>query len=129
MRSDSLEQKFYICETCGNIVAYVKNSGVPVFCCGKKMKEIIPGTVEASHEKHLPVITIEGNVVIVEVGAVEHPMAEEHFIQWISLETREGNQRKILTPGDDPRADFMITDSDEVIAAYAYCNLHGLWKA
>lgn len=124
-----MEQKFYICEHCGNIIAYVKNSGVPVFCCGKKMQEIIPGTADASAEKHVPVIKVEGNVVTVEVGSVAHPMIPEHYIQWISLETKEGNQRKVLSPGDAPKAEFMITDSDEVKAVYAYCNLHSLWKA
>lgn len=124
-----MEQKFYVCETCGNIIAYVKNSGVPVFCCGKKMKELVPGTVDASLEKHVPVITVEGNKVTVKVGAVEHPMVEEHYIEWISLETKEGNQRKVLVPGAAPVAEFMITDTDEVVAAYAYCNIHGLWKA
>lgn len=124
-----MEQKFYICEHCGNIIAYVKNSGVPVFCCGKKMQEIIPGTADAAAEKHVPVIKVEGNVVTVEVGSVAHPMIPEHYIQWISLETKEGNQRKVLSPEDAPKAEFMITDSDEVKAVYAYCNLHSLWKA
>ncbi|MEG2935446.1 MAG: desulfoferrodoxin family protein [Clostridium sp.] len=124
-----MEQKFYICEHCGNIIAYVKNSGVPVFCCGKKMQEIVPGTADASVEKHVPVIKVEGNVVTVEVGSVAHPMIPEHYIQWISLETKEGNQRKVLSPEDAPKVEFMITDSDEVKAVYAYCNLHSLWKA
>lgn len=124
-----MEQKFYICKNCGNIVAYVNNVGVPVFCCGKKMEELVPGTTEASTEKHIPVIEVEGNMVTVTVGAVAHPMAAEHFIQWISLETNQGNQRKVLIPGNEPKAVFMITDEDEVKAAYAYCNLHGLWKA
>lgn len=123
-----MEQKFYICETCGNIVAYVKNSGVPVFCCGKKMQEIIPGTSDASTEKHVPVIVVDGNKVTVSVGSIEHPMVKEHYIEWISIETKDGNQRKVLAPEDAPMAEFMITDTDEVKAAYAYCNLHSLWK-
>lgn len=121
--------KFFVCEHCGNIIAYVKDSGVPVMCCGQKMKEIIPGTVEASTEKHIPVVSVEGNVVNVTVGAVEHPMAEEHFIEWIAVHTKQGNQRKILKPGEKPAAQFALVDGDEFIAAYAYCNLHGLWKA
>lgn len=124
-----MEQKFYICQHCGNIVAYVKDKGVPVFCCGKKMQEIVPGTTDAATEKHVPVIQVEGNKVTVAVGAVAHPMVPEHFIEWISLETKEGNQRKALVPGAEPKAEFMITDGDEVKAAYAYCNLHSLWKA
>ena len=124
-----MEQKFYICKTCGNIVAYVKESGVPVFCCGKKMEVIVPGTTDAATEKHVPVIEVEGNKVTVSVGSVEHPMVPEHYIEWISLETKEGNQRKALSPGEAPKVEFMITDTDEVIAAYEYCNLHSLWKA
>lgn len=121
--------KFFVCEHCGNIIAYVKDSGVPVMCCGQKMKEIIPGTVEASTEKHIPVVSVEGNVVKVTVGAVEHPMAEEHFIEWIAVHTKQGNQRKTLKPGEKPAAQFALVEGDELISAYAYCNLHGLWKA
>lgn len=124
-----MEQKFYICEHCGNIVAMVKPSGVPIVCCGKIMKELIPGTTDASVEKHVPVYTVEGNRVAVVVGDVLHPMAEEHFIEWVSLQTKQGNQRKQLLPGDAPQVTFLIESEDEVEAVYAYCNLHGLWKA
>ena len=124
-----MEQKFYICAHCGNIIAYVKNSGVPVMCCGEKMQEIVPGTTDASLEKHVPVYTVEGNKVLVKVGAVTHPMQEEHYIQWISLQTKQGNQRKVLKPTDAPEACFCLCDGDEVEAVYEYCNLHGLWKA
>ena len=124
-----MEQKFYVCEHCGNIIAFVKSAGVPVMCCGQKMKEIVPGTTGAAVEKHLPVIKQEGNLITVEVGSVEHPMAEEHYIEWISIQTKEGNQRKILKPGQKPVAVFAITEDDALEAAYAYCNLHGLWKA
>lgn len=123
-----MEQKFYICKHCGNIIAIVKDSGVKVVCCGEKMEELIPGTVEASVEKHLPVISVKDNLVTVTVGSIEHPMAEEHYIEWISLQTKYGNQRHILNPGDKPVAYFAICDGDEVECAYAYCNLHGLWK-
>ena len=98
-------------------------------CCGQKMDEIVPGTTDAAQEKHVPVISVDGNTVTVEVGSVEHPMLEEHYIQWISIETREGNQRKILKPGEAPKAVFALTEGDELVAAYEYCNLHGLWKA
>ena len=120
--------RFYICEHCGNIVTFVKSSGVPVMCCGQKMTELVPGTTDAAVEKHVPVIQAEGAQVIVTVGSVEHPMIPEHFIEWIALETRQGNQRKPLAPGQKPQAEFMICEGDEVVAAYAYCNLHGLWK-
>ena len=85
-----MEQKFYICEHCGNIIAKVKDSGVPVMCCGEKMKEIIPGTTEASTEKHIPVYQVEGNLVTVKVGSAEHPMLPEHYIEWVSLQTKQG---------------------------------------
>lgn len=124
-----MEQKCYICEHCGNIIAMVKDSGVPVMCCGQKMKEIIPGTVDAAMEKHVPVYRTEGNLVKVSVGATEHPMLPEHYIEWVSLQTRQGNQRKALHPGDKPEVCFAICEGDEVEAVYAYCNLHSLWKA
>ena len=119
--------KFYICETCGNIITHVQASGVPVFCCGKKMTELVPGTVEASHEKHIPVAVVEGNLVKVSVGSVEHPMAEEHSILWVALETEEGLYRKHLEVGKAPAAVFALAD-EKPVAVYAYCNLHGLWK-
>ena len=119
----------YICEHCGNIVTFVKSSGVPVMCCGQKMTELVPGTTDAAVEKHVPVIQAEGAQVIVTVGSVEHPMIPEHFIEWIALETREGVQIKHLTPGSKPQVVFALTQGDSVVSAYAYCNLHGLWKA
>ena len=121
--------KFYVCAHCGNIIAYAKSSGVSVVCCGEKMQEIIPGTTDAAVEKHVPVVQVEGDKVTVSVGSVPHPMAEEHFIQWISIETQQGNQRKELKPGQEPKACFKICDGDQVVCAYAYCNLHGLWKS
>lgn len=124
-----MEQKFYICEHCGKMVALVKESGVPVMCCGQKMTEIIPGTTDAAVEKHVPVYTVENNIVHVKVGEVEHPMTPEHFIEWVSIQTNQGNQRKALKPGDKPEICFALCDGDEVEAVYAYCNLHGLWKA
>ena len=124
-----MEQKFYICSHCGNIIAKVKDVGVPVMCCGQKMTEIIPGTTEASQEKHIPVYKVEGNIVTVRVGAVDHPMTAEHLIEWVSLQTKQGNQRKILAPGQEPVVRFALCEGDEVEAVYAYCNLHGLWRA
>ncbi len=124
-----MEMKFYICEHCGNMVAMVKDSGVPVMCCGQKMKEIVPGTTDAAVEKHVPVWEMRGNKVLVTVGAAEHPMLPEHYIEWIAVHTRQGNQRKTLQPGEAPRACFALCEGDEVLAVYAYCNLHSLWKA
>lgn len=123
-----MEQKFFICKTCGNIIAMVKESGVPIECCGEPMEELVPGTVDASLEKHVPVYEVKDGVVAVTVGGVEHPMAPEHYIEWISLQTDKGNQRKVLNPGQKPSATFYIGKDEQVEAVYAYCNLHGLWK-
>ena len=92
------------------------------------MSEIVPGTTDAAVEKHVPVWTVENDIVHVKVGSVEHPMIPEHFIEWIALETREGVQIKHLTPGSKPQAVFALAQGDSVVSAYAYCNLHGLWK-
>ncbi len=124
-----MEMKFYRCEHCGQIVAVVKGTGVPVMCCGQAMTEIVPGTVDASLEKHVPVYEVSDGKVSVKVGAAEHPMLEEHYIEWIAVQTKQGNQRKSLKPGEAPAACFAICEGDEVVAVYAYCNLHGLWKA
>ena len=121
--------KFYICEHCGNIIAMVRDKGVPVMCCGQKMTEIIPGTVEASAEKHIPVFEIRDNKVLVTVGAAEHPMLPEHYIEWIALETNLGRQRKTLSPGDPPKAVFPLLEGESVQTVYAYCNLHSLWAS
>ena len=120
--------KFYICETCGNLVEVVHASGVPMMCCGKKMTEIVPGTVEASREKHIPEVKVEGNTVTVTVGSVAHPMAAEHSILWVYLETSLGGQRKNLEVGAAPEITFALAEGETPVAAYAYCNLHGLWK-
>lgn len=124
-----MAQKFYVCKHCGNIVEKIKDVGVPILCCGEKMTEIIPGTTDAAAEKHVPVYTVEGNAVTVSVGSVAHPMLPEHYIEWIVLETEQGTQRKTLVPGEKPQAKFALCDGDRVIAAYAFCNLHNLWKA
>ena len=124
-----MEMKFYRCAHCGQIIAIVKKTGVPVICCGEPMQEISAGTTDASVEKHVPVVEVKDNMVFVTVGAAEHPMIPEHYIEWIALKTAQGNQRKALKPGDAPKACFSICEGDEVEAVYAYCNLHSLWKA
>lgn len=124
-----MEIRFYRCETCGQIVAIVKKTGVPVMCCGKPMKEIIAGSTDASVEKHVPVYEVNGRDVTVRVGSADHPMTEAHYIEWVCLQTKQGNQRKALHPGDEPKVCFSVCEGDEVMAVYAYCNLHGLWKA
>ncbi|MDD4689634.1 MAG: desulfoferrodoxin family protein [Eubacteriales bacterium] len=120
--------KFYRCELCGQMVAIVKETGSPLVCCGQNMIELIPGTTDAAVEKHVPVYEVEGNKVFVTVGEVAHPMTEEHYIEWVSIQTKQGNQRKNLNPGDEPKVCFSMCEGDEVEAVYAYCNLHDLWK-
>ena len=119
--------KFYRCETCGNIITKLNDSGVPVVCCGKPMTELVPGSSDGAFEKHVPAVTVEGSIVKVQVGEVEHPMLPEHFIQFIALETTSGAQIKYLKAGDKPVADFTVADGDKPVAVYEYCNLHGLW--
>lgn len=118
--------KFFICNHCGNLVEIVHDARVPVICCGQKMTELVPNTVEASGEKHLPIVIWEADGLRVNVGSVEHPMAAEHSIEWIYVETENGGLRKDLNPGQAPTAFFRLGD-DKPVAVYAYCNLHGLW--
>ena len=121
------EPKFFICKHCGNLVTFVHESGAPLSCCGDLMTQVVPNTVEAATEKHIPVVTIGGNKVSISVGSVEHPMTQEHFIQWVYLETDKGLQVKALKPGDKPNPEFELVD-ETAISVYAYCNLHGLWR-
>ena len=120
--------KFYKCEICGKIVAMVKETPVDTMCCGQPMRELVPGTTDGATEKHVPVYTLDGNTVKVRVGSVEHPMTDAHHIEWIAIETENGNQRKELKPGDKPEATFALVPRDKVKSVYEYCNLHGLWK-
>ena len=124
-----MEMKFYKCKHCGKIIAIVQETAVPTICCGEPMTLLVAGSVDASVEKHVPVVSRNGNTVTVTVGSAEHPMTAEHYIQWISLQTKHGNQRKALKPTDKPTVTFALLDGDEIEAVYAYCNLHGLWKA
>ncbi len=121
--------QIFKCAKCGNMVTYLNKDKCDVMCCGEKMVEIIPNTSDGAGEKHVPVISVDGNIVTVSVGSVEHPMMDAHYIQWIAIETEQGRQRKVLTPADKPVATFALADGDSVKEAYEYCNLHGLWKA
>ena len=122
------EVKFYICEHCGNIITKIEDSGVSVVCCGKKMTALEAGVVEASREKHIPVVTVDGNSVKVSVGSVIHPMTSEHNIAWIYLLTDKGGYLRYLSADEAPEAEFALC-GEKPISVYAYCNLHGLWKA
>lgn len=118
--------KFYKCETCGNVVVKLVDSKVPLVCCGSKMQELVPNTVDASNEKHVPQVTmLENNMIKVEVGSVAHPMTEEHHIAFIYVETDKGGIKIDLK--DKPEAVVALGDA-KPLAVYEYCNLHGLWK-
>ncbi|WP_288543974.1 desulfoferrodoxin family protein [uncultured Clostridium sp.] len=123
-----MSMKFYVCKHCKNLVTLLHESGVPMMCCGEKMTELVPGTSDGAFEKHVPAVSVDGNTVTVKVGEVEHPMLENHYIQWVVLETKNGAQIHYLKPGEKPEAVFALAEGDEAIAAYEYCNLHGLWK-
>ena len=123
----SNHQKFYTCDHCGNLAVLVVNKGVPIVCCGQNMSELVPNTVDAATEKHLPSVTASVNGLDVQVGSVPHPMTEEHHITFVYIETEQGGQRKALKSGMEPKLEFSLV-ADKPIAVYAYCNLHGLWK-
>ena len=120
-------QKFFICKKCGNLLGLIDNKGVPLECCGENMSQLVPNTVEASTEKHLPAVTKNGDTLTVSVGSVPHPMEENHHISFVYVQTERGGQRKCLKVGEEPTLSFSFSD-DKPVAAFAYCNLHGLWK-
>ena len=124
-----MKMKFYKCVKCGSIATFIGRGCDSISCCGEQMQELIPGTTDASKEKHVPVIEADGSKITVKVGEVAHPMIPEHYIPWIALQTKQGVQIKDLKPGDEPKADFLLTEGDECEAALAYCNLHILWMA
>ncbi len=120
--------KFFKCKKCGKIVEIV-NEGCPVIvCCGDEMIEMKANTTDGAAEKHVPVIEQSGDKVTVKVGSAVHPMEADHYIQWIEIETDKGVQRKFLKPGEAPEATFVLS-GEKLLAAYEYCNKHGLWKA
>lgn len=120
--------KFLKCKRCGKIVEVINDGAPETVCCGEPMVELKANTTDAATEKHVPVIEIVGDKVSVSVGSVVHPMEAAHYIQWIAIETNSGVYRKNLNPGEEPKATFVLSD-EKLIAAYEYCNLHGLWKA
>ncbi|MHC1771206.1 MAG: desulfoferrodoxin family protein [Flexilinea sp.] len=123
-----MEQKFFYCKHCGKIIGMIFDPGTPTICCGEPMQELIANTSDGAKEKHVPVVKVTGDTIEVTIGSVLHPMIPEHFIQWIYLQTKKGGQRKRLSPGEEPKAVFVLKD-DEPVTAFEYCNLHGLWKA
>jgi len=123
-----MEVKIYRCKHCGQMVAAIEKKGCDIVCCGEAMEELVPGTSDGAVEKHVPVYSVENGVVTVNVGEVDHPMSEEHYIEWVLLQTNCGNQRKQLKPNDAPNVKFALLDGEEVVSVLAYCNLHGLFK-
>ena len=121
----SENHKFFICQHCGNLIGFINNKGVPLVCCGEKMSELVPNTVEAGVEKHLPVATMNGDAMTVHVGSTPHPMDEAHHIAFVYVETEKGGQRKCLKVGDEPQLSFCFS-GDKPVTVYAWCNLHGL---
>ena len=124
-----MNAKFLKCKGCGKIVLEIKGSACPTKCCGEPMEELIAGMTEGAGEKHIPDCDLDGSTLHVQVGSVLHPMLEEHHIEWIAVQSKKGLQIKDLQPGEEPKADFILTEDDEVEAVYENCNLHGFWKA
>ncbi len=121
-------KKFLRCDHCGNLVGVINDAGVPMICCGQPLTELVPNTTDAANEKHVPVVTVDGDILRAEVGSVEHPMEEAHYIQWIFVETDKGGHKRTFKPGEKPVAEFNL-HGEKPVAVYEYCNLHGLWKA
>ncbi len=126
----AFEPKFLRCRTCGRLVMALPGGKESADCCGEGSAELLTAnTTDASQEKHVPVIEAKGGKVMVRVGSAPHPMVAEHYIQWIYLQTKNGGQFHFFAPGDAPEATFALAEEDAPVAAYEYCNLHGLWKA
>ncbi|MBP3691929.1 MAG: desulfoferrodoxin [Clostridia bacterium] len=121
------ENRFFVCEKCGNLVGMINDSGVPMMCCGQQMTHIKPNHTDGAKEKHKPVVTVEGNAVKAKIGDVLHPMSSDHSIMWAYLQTDRGGQRKCFEENSTPEVTFLLNDENPV-AVYAYCNLHGLWR-
>ena len=122
------DAKFYKCKKCANLFLKVQEGPCTPVCCGEPCDELIAGTVDAAREKHIPMVTREGGRIIVNVGEVDHPMLDAHYIQFVALATDDRIEIKKLHPGEAPVAEFAC-DGAENVTVYEYCNLHGLWKA
>ena len=123
-----MKMKFYKCKHCGQIIAMIEPTGVPVICCGEPMEEMVANTQDASAEKHVPDYKCESGKCNVNIGTSDHPMADEHYIKWIVVETDKGNYLKVLEPGQKPCKSFNLCEDEKPCNVYAYCNIHGLWK-
>lgn len=122
------EPVFWRCNTCGNFFYALHDSGVNPVCCSKDMEKIEANTVDAAQEKHVPFVQKEDKHIVVNIGEIDHPMEDAHWIQWVALFDKAGNITfKTLVPGDAPNVKFCGKNVDEG-TIYAYCNVHGLWK-
>ena len=122
-----LETKFYKCTKCGNVITVVDPKCPGLSCCGQAMTELKANTSDGAMEKHVPVVTVSGDTVEVNVGSVDHPMENDHYIVWVYVQTDKGGLRKDLLPSEKPHASFTL-NGEKAVAVYEYCNKHGLWK-
>jgi len=122
------KSNFYKCGLCGNLVYLIDDGGGTLVCCGQDMLNLIPGSVDASLEKHVPVPILAGNIMTIKVGELPHPMTQEHHIEWIFVEGASSGQLEKLPVDGAPEVTIM-TSADVPLRVYAYCNLHGLWVA
>ena len=120
-------RQVYKCEICGNIVEMLHTGVGTMVCCGQPMTLQELNTVDAAKEKHVPVIEKISGGVLVKVGSVEHPMLDNHFIEWIEIHTNDKLYRKHLKPGEKPQAEFLL--DEDVLFVREFCSIHGLWKA
>lgn len=120
--------KLFRCKKCGKIIIILEEGSPSTICCGEDMIELTPRSIDGALEKHVPVVNINDNVINVKVGEVEHPMTEEHYIEFIILETNKGYMLKYLKPNEKPEANFILSNNEKYLNTYAYCNLHGLWN-
>ncbi|MDR0831681.1 MAG: hypothetical protein LBM99_02145 [Bacillales bacterium] len=120
--------RFFRCKHCGNIITLLEDSQVPLVCCGEKMVELVPNSMDGANEKHVPIVKVIGKSAIVEVGSVIHPSTAEHHISFIVLETTSMVQIKYLQNTERPITTFLLADGEKVVKVFEYCNLHGLWS-
>lgn len=118
--------RFYVCEECKTVFGLIKDGGGQITCCGKPVKLLEANTTDASQEKHVPVVEKKDGKLVISVGSAPHPMEEKHYIEWIAILADGQTQRFVLNPGAEPVVTACGVEKGTV---YAYCNLHGLWKA
>lgn len=121
------ERKFFKCSACGSIIGLIEDGGGALVCCGQEMDQLVPNSVDAAKEKHVPVAKRQNGTLVVEVGSAPHPMLAEHHIAWIAVAQGSSTHRVTLDKTGQPTASFCV--GEDPLVVYAYCNLHGLWVA